>query len=162
MAGSANTNNKDNGSEFSQHQLNESLGFLVNVVARSMRVALEDKLKEYNVTSTQWVVMQGINELGEARQTDVGKKVALDDATITRQMDKLEKIGLIKRTPAVDDRRTQMVKLTPKGKKQLPLLNDEANEINEIATKGVRRSKTRSIYLDLIRVRDNLSNNGST
>ncbi len=162
MTGSENKSNERVNSVPTKHQLNESLGFLVNVVARSMRVALEERLREFNLNVTQWVVLQGINELGEARQTDLGKRVQLDDATITRQIDNLVKVGLIKRSPAVDDRRTQMVSLTPKGKKQLPRLNEEANEINVRATKGLRSTKTRSIYLDLIRVRENLSNNGST
>jgi DNA-binding MarR family transcriptional regulator len=162
MAGAAKSNVKQDDCAPMMQQLDESLGFLVNVVARSMRVALEEKLKEHGVTVTQWVVMQGISELGEARQTDLGKRVQFDDATITRQIDNLVKVGLIKRSPALDDRRTHLVSLTPKGKKLLPRLNEEAYEINVRATKGLRSTKTRSIYLDLIRVRENLSNNGST
>lgn len=141
------------------HVLNESLGFLVNAVAKSMRSALEEKLKPYKINSTQWVVMQGLADNTSITQTELGKRVELDSPTITKTIDKLENAGLLRRVAAKDDRRAQLVKLTPKGRRLLPDISEAATEVNKLASKGMRAAKYKTFLNELTHIRNNLQNN---
>ncbi|MBS1261690.1 MAG: Organic hydroperoxide resistance transcriptional regulator [Calditrichaeota bacterium] len=143
------------------HALDDSLGFLVNVIARYMRAALEERLKEYEITSTQWVVLQGIAESDMMKQTELGRRVELDNATITRQVDRLEQAGLIRRNQTDEDRRTQLISLTAKGRGLLPKLNEQANEVNRIARRRIRTSRMNRLLADLRLIHDNLRDNSS-
>ncbi len=146
-----NAQNGHNGSE-----LDKSLGFMVNILARSMKTVLENKLKEYGVTLTQWLVLQGVSELDEGKQTELGKKLDLDNATITRNLDRLEDVDLLKRSQVEGDRRAQSLSLTPKGMRLLPKLNDAANDVNKLAGKGIRIAEVRKLVSDLTTMRKNI------
>jgi len=161
-----NTNNstsagaKATGKSAGTHRLDESLGFMLNTVARMMRGALEDRLKQYNVTSMQWVVMQTISECEVMNQSAVAKRVEIDNPTMTRQVDRLEQSGLLKRRPDKDDRRTQLLSLTAKGCKLLSSINDVATEVNQLAGTRITDARFSKLITDLHIIRENLSANG--
>ncbi|GBE29827.1 MAG TPA: MarR family transcriptional regulator [Bacteroidetes bacterium] len=147
------------GNSTGSHSLDESLGFLLNTVARMMRGALEDRLKQYNVTSMQWVVMQTISECEVMNQTAVAKRVEIDNPTMTRQVDRLEEAGLLKRRPDKEDRRTQLLSLTAKGCKLLSSINDVANEVNRLASTRISNARLNKLIEDLHIIHKNLSPN---
>ena len=141
-----------------EHRLNGSLGFVINAVAREMRTRLESALKPFNVTPTGWLVMLGLAEQQETNQSEVGRMLMLDNATITRQIDKLEEAGLIQRMRDLHDRRVQMVELTGEGRNLLPRLNAEATRINRQALEGLSESDSRK-FMDILNlIMKNLNN----
>ncbi len=140
-----------------KHHLDQSLGFIINIIALSMRTALEEALKPFDVSTTQWLVLQGIAESEEAIQTDIGKITHLDNATITRHLDKLESVELLQRTRIENDRRVQMVQLTDKGRELLPKITEVATQINARALKGLNASKIANFIEILHLINDNLT-----
>ena len=152
---------KEKLSSISDEQLlNGILGFVINVTARSMRMALEEALKEYEVTPTQWILMKGLHEHGEANQSDLSQMLFLDNATITRQIDKLEQMSFLKRKRQVGDRRVQMVSLTTKGKRRLPKLDEIAMSISRNAMLGMKDKDIETMMSGLDVVQNNLMKNG--
>ena len=117
--------------------LSESLGFQINIVARTLRMALEKRLSKVGVTPSQWMLLMALGEKDFQNQTDLSRKLSLDPTTITHIVDKLEKMKLLQRNPKKDDRRTQIVSLTRKGRKAYLDWMRLGEEVNRHATDGM-------------------------
>jgi DNA-binding MarR family transcriptional regulator len=118
-------------------EFSRSLGTQINLAARWMRIAMEKELTDHGVTPSQWMLLMAIGEKNNQGQTELGKMVNLDNATITRSLDKLQSMNLIIRTPDKEDRRAQKVSLTAKGKRAYRDWNAIGRRINDLAAKGI-------------------------
>jgi len=116
-------------------KFSESLGTQINLVARWMRTALEKELTQHGVTPSQWMLLMALGQRNEMGQTELGKMVNLDNATITRCLDKLQSMSLIVRNQDKEDRRAQRVSLTTKGHQAYHDWNAIGKKINDQASK---------------------------
>jgi len=76
----------------------------------------QQRLKEYNLTVSQFGTMECIYHLGSMCQRDVGAKILKSGGNITMVVDNLEKRDLVTRERDPDDRRFITVDLTPAGR----------------------------------------------
>jgi DNA-binding MarR family transcriptional regulator len=60
-------------------------------------------------------LLVGIERYGPIGVVDLANKAGRDHTTISRQVSKLESLGLIKRQPGATDRRINQAAITPKG-----------------------------------------------
>lgn len=67
----------------------------------------------------------------ELRPTDILKESLLTSGAVTNRIDRVEKMGLVERMPAMGDRRSHSIRLTPAGKR----LADKAIEKHFVALK---------------------------
>ncbi len=112
----------------------ESLGFLVNGLARLMKISLENRLRPIGLTPNTWSVLMALGEEDHLNQTDISHRTFLDGATTTRALDLLEARGFIERNRDDSDRRVQIVALTEAGQE---VYHDTAvfgTSVNEEAT----------------------------
>ncbi len=108
--------------------LEESTGFLVVRTARTMKKALDTKLSEYGLTTSQLTVLNALAKEDGLSLSVVGKRVYLDKPAITGLADRLEKDNFVERRRTSTDRRVIQLFLTDKGSNLL-------QELDEIATK---------------------------
>jgi MarR family 2-MHQ and catechol resistance regulon transcriptional repressor len=76
----------------------------------------QQRLKEYNLTVSQFGAMESLYHLGPMCQRDVGTKLLKSGGNITMVVDNLEKRGLVTRERDLNDRRYITVTLTPAGR----------------------------------------------
>ncbi len=76
-------------------------------------------LKEFNVTRSDMSFLLKLNEMGEITQKDLAKSKSLNNATVTRALERLEKKGFVKRMEDEKDKRKKNVLLTSDGKQIL-------------------------------------------
>ena len=95
--------------------LNASLGFLVNGLARIMRIALEERLREVELTPTSWAALMALSDRDQVSQTMLGREIYLDAATTTRTIDFLTARELVERQKDDNDRRVQIIGITELG-----------------------------------------------
>ena len=69
-----------------------------------------------NLTLTQFAVLEALYHLGPMSLSDVAEKVLTTGGNLTMVAGNLEKQGLAKRQPSPEDKRVQIVALTPRGK----------------------------------------------
>jgi DNA-binding MarR family transcriptional regulator len=103
--------------------LEESIGYLINRLAREMQNALEKELAPHGVTAAQWSVLIRCLNDGPQPQGALGRQLAVDASAITRLVDRLVAKDLVLRNPTPGDRRSFEVALTRKGRtlaKKLP------------------------------------------
>jgi MarR family transcriptional regulator, transcriptional regulator for hemolysin len=127
-------------------RLNQSLGFLVNGLARLMRNELENRLKEAGLTPTTWTVLMALLEEDRLSQTDLAKKTFLDGATMTRALDLLEAKGYIARVRDEGDRRVQIVVLTDSGHSAANAQACSGINVNAEATSDLTPAERHSLH----------------
>jgi DNA-binding MarR family transcriptional regulator len=108
--------------------LQNSLGFMLNVAARQMRRSLVQRLNDYGLTATQYITLWSLYECGEEIPlSQLGRKLFLDNPTVTGIVDRMERDGFLERVPDENDRRVIKVRLTKKS-------IDLREQVKEIAT----------------------------
>lgn len=78
-----------------------------------------NNLKEFNVTRSDMSFLLKLQEMGETTQKDLAESRNLNNATVTRALERLEKKGFVKRTDDENDKRKKNVLLTSDGKQTL-------------------------------------------
>lgn len=87
----------------------------VGRVARKMSKVTRKKLVSYGLTTTQFFLLTALYEEDGVLISVLAQKVALDKATLTGLLDRLERDDLIGRKPDPSDRRAIRIFLTPKA-----------------------------------------------
>ena len=140
-----------------EEKFSDSLGTQINLVARWMRIALERELVSYGVTPSQWMLLMALGQKNMQGQTELGKMVNLDNATITRCLDKLQTMSLIVRHQDAHDRRAQKVSLTAKGQKIYREWNSLGKKINQQAALQLSAAEKKKLLETLGVIIDNLN-----
>ena len=121
--------------------LQDSLGFMLNVAARQMRRALVQRLNAFGLTPTQYITLWSLYECGEEiPQSQLGKKLFLDNPTMTGIIDRMERDGFLERVPDENDRRVIKVRLTKKSKTLRGQIEEIATEIDQRTAKMLNES----------------------
>jgi DNA-binding MarR family transcriptional regulator len=83
--------------------------------------------------------------------------INLDNATITRSLDKLQEMGLIVRNQDRDDRRAQIVSLTLEGQKASRDWNAIGKKVNDRAAATLTNAERRKLLDWLAHIGGNLN-----
>jgi DNA-binding MarR family transcriptional regulator len=81
---------------------------------------MEETLAEFEVTHGEWGILRQLAMEGPPHRSSPGQlaqRDGLSSGAMTNRLDQLEKAGLVKRLPDLDDRRALHVELTKKGHK---------------------------------------------
>lgn len=107
----------------------ECLYFSSNRLARHMNHIADEAFRELNVTPTQGFTLIAIREKDLHTPTEIAAELKMDTSTITRFLDKVEKLGYVKRSYAG---RKSIVDLTDEGEKELKNLKVAWRKIHDI------------------------------
>ena len=76
----------------------------------------ERSIRDTGLGLTDFAALEALLNKGPLSITEIQSKVPLALGSMTAAVDRLEKKGLILRTPSPDDRRAKILKLSPKGR----------------------------------------------
>jgi DNA-binding MarR family transcriptional regulator len=125
------------GEQVAAQELKDSLGFLINGLARLMRTALEKRLEGKGLSPTTWTILMVMMEEDMLPQVSLTKRTFMDAATVTRALDILEAKGFLVRTRDERDRRMQNVELTPLGRSAALATAHIGEDVNMVALAGL-------------------------
>ena len=77
------------------------------------------ELVEFDLTESQFGVLDALFHIGPLTQKEIGKKILKSEGNITMVIDNLEERNFVKRKRGEKDRRQFIVHLTKKGKKKI-------------------------------------------
>ncbi|KAI4444431.1 MarR family transcriptional regulator [Schaedlerella arabinosiphila] len=97
-----------------------------------------------------------LNKEGELSQRELSEKMNLTPPTITSAIQKMEKLGYIRRKPDDKDQRVLRLCVTDKGKACLDQICKVGKEMEEMAFQGMSMEETLLLKRLLMQVRDNL------
>ncbi len=94
------------------------LGRLIGVSWRSMRRQLDQNIIEsnYEVSAEQGIILSMLSHYEKVNQQMLIEFINCEKTAITRWIDHLAKMKLVKRSPDKNDRRQNILSLTAKGK----------------------------------------------
>ncbi|MBW5448258.1 MarR family transcriptional regulator [Cohnella sp. CFH 77786] len=110
-----------------------------------MDKALKD-MKNYGLSSSEFSVLEVLYHKGRTPLQQIGGKILVTSGSITYNIDKLEKRGLLKRVPAQEDRRVTYAEITPAGKELFDrIFPQHAASIHALMSGIDRESKQEAI-----------------
>jgi DNA-binding MarR family transcriptional regulator len=117
--------------------IENSLGYLVNRAARAFASRLSAELRPFDVGIGQWAVLMHLWSHDAMTQAQLARRVAIEQPTMVRTIDRMERDGLVTRNPDPDDRRAIRITLTERGSALRDQLVPLADDVNRRAAAGL-------------------------
>jgi DNA-binding MarR family transcriptional regulator len=134
-------------------------GFLMAKIRQVGGRIVERLLKQYNIeiNSAQGRIMFALWQQDGIAINELAKKTQLKKSTLTSMLDRLEKMGYIKRIRSKKDRRKILIKRTEKDKVLESKYVEISEEMTRIYCKGFTNSQIDRFEKDLERILNNLT-----
>ena len=141
-----------------QFKRGELYSFITGKASTAIARRLQKKFNNagLNLTIEQWSVLYHLWKEDGKSQQDLCNATFRDKPSITRLVDNLEKLKLVKRVPSKDDRRMNMIVLTNEAKKLQDQAMDLASQTLNEALDGVPEDRIEVCKEVLQIVYDNL------
>ena len=134
-----------------------SVGFLINDVSRLMRAWFDARAQDFGLTRAQWRVLVHLAARQGINQRSLAEIVELDNVTLSRHIDRLERDGWLERRADPSDRRAWCLFLTDAAEPMLEKMEALAVETQAEAMKGLSEAERTQLADMLIRIKANIS-----
>lgn len=124
-------------------KLDNQLCFAIYACSREIIKLYRPHLEKLDLTYTQYITMLVLWENEAITAKELGSKLYLDSGTLTPLLKKLEGMGLVERKRSVEDERSLILTLTPKGLD----LKEAAKDIPFKVACGVKLSPHEGVFL---------------
>lgn len=131
------------------YRLDDQAGFILRR-ASQRHAALFASMIGDETTPTQWAVMAKLLEAGPSPQNSLGRRTAMDAATVKGVVDRLRTRGIVETGIDPGDGRRVVVALTSTGRRLAEQLLPRAAIITAETLKPLAPSERR-VFLDLLR-----------
>jgi DNA-binding MarR family transcriptional regulator len=118
----------------------ESLGYQVNHLARLLAQALGARIAEHGVVPGQFAQLLALFEEDGLTQRELCDRVQIEQPTMAKTLQRMERDGLVRSSPDPEDRRRTRITLTAHAKALQPKLTAAARVVNATATDGLSRA----------------------
>ncbi|RFA11720.1 hypothetical protein B7R22_18195 [Subtercola boreus] len=115
----------------------ESWGYQVNHLARLLEGALRDRIARHGVLPGAFAQLLALFERDGLSQSELSSAVHIDPSTMALTVRRMERDGLVTRSPSLRDRRQTEIRLTRHARELQSTLIGRAIEVNDLAKKGV-------------------------
>jgi MarR family transcriptional regulator, transcriptional regulator for hemolysin len=135
----------------------EPLGRHLVFTAKAVRESFEQTLTAAGGSLGTWIVLNCLSDDGVVSQTVLASRMQVEGATITHHVDRLEKLGLVRREIDATDRRVRKIELTPDGVRLHKTLLGAAKEFEAELLTGTGERQQAELRRTLDRIRANLA-----
>lgn len=118
-------------------KLEEHPGILLKKAARLFEQVANKNLNTLGVTHAQTIILVRLWETDGQNQIELTKSAGLDQSTVVRLLDRMERDELITRVRNKDDRRVYNFYLTPQAKKICRKLEGHSHVMTKIAHESI-------------------------
>jgi len=138
------------------YKINEHPGILLKKAARLFEQVANKKLDHLGVTHAQTVILIRLWEQDGQNQIELTKSSGLDQSTIVRLLDRMERDNLITRIRNENDRRVFNFYLTSVAKKVCQKLDVYSYEMTQIAHESFSKKDIEKLTQSILLIIDNL------
>jgi len=124
--------------------------------AKVVREGFEQTLTAAGGSLGTWIVLSALSDDGVVSQTVLASRMQVEGATITHHVDRLEKLGLVRREIDATDRRVRKIELTADGVRLHKTLLAAAKEFEAALFAGIGKRQQAELRQTLDRIRANL------
>lgn len=108
--------------------LEDHLGYWLRILSNEVSTRFADKLESCGVTVAQWVVLRILFDQKNATVVKVAAALDIDKGAVSRMIDRLLKLGLVRREESLRSRREVALSLTTKAQSLVPRLAKVADD----------------------------------
>lgn len=121
----------------------ERLADIFTVLQRCFVLKLSKELARGNVSFSQYCLLSFLREQKELSMSEVAQRMGHTTAASTGLVDRLEKLGHLRRAHGLEDRRKILVQITPSGTALVAEVRDDivSNLLKMMAALGSREQK---------------------
>lgn len=135
---------------------NDRLAHLVKDATRALVRALQLRLAEHHVSFGHWTFLRILWEGDGLTQRELSERAGVMEPTTFAALNAMERLGYVRRKRG-DDRKKVYVRLTPKGRALKRELVPLAEDVNNLAVRGVPRENVATVRAVLLAVIENLA-----
>jgi DNA-binding MarR family transcriptional regulator len=136
---------------------NDRMAHLVKDGARSFLRSLQVRLATEGVSLGHWTFLRILWEQDGLTQRELSQEAGVMESTTVVALRAMEELGYITRERLPDNRKNIYVFLTPRGKALKKKLVPMAEEVNEVAMRGLEPSELETTRRCLLVMLDNLA-----
>ena len=125
--------------------IEDSLGYLVNRMARLMAHELAERIRPAGVAIGQWAVLLFLWARDGMTQAELSRVVAIEPPTMVRTIDRMVRDGLVKRALDPDDGRLSRIFLTERARSLRDELVPLAAAVNQEILSGLTANEARTL-----------------
>jgi DNA-binding MarR family transcriptional regulator len=137
------------------HDLDHSVGYLLNRAARIIAARFSDDLKSYDINLQEWRVLTALRHEDHQTLSDLAGHTGSELSYLSRAVGALESKGYVRRSASPADRRNIHLSLTAAGTAIVSELAPRAWRIERMSVEGV---STRELNIALRTLRTIYSN----
>jgi MarR family transcriptional regulator for hemolysin len=115
----------------------DPIGRQLTVTSRATRILLDAALAGEGATFADWTVLVALNARGPLVQKDLARSLDMIGPSIVERIDRLEKAGLVVRSPVPGDRRASLVSMTDQGRERFAVLQEAMRSAVGALTAGI-------------------------
>ncbi len=131
-------------------------GLTLSELARQWRLFLDQRVEPYGLTSVRCSILATLNFEGPRSQVELARHLGVKAPSMVRQIDKLEKDGLIKRTVHPEDRRVKVVALAEGAQATCTHIREQVLASRNDIFAGLSSEEVKTAHLVLLAMRDNI------
>jgi MarR family transcriptional regulator, transcriptional regulator for hemolysin len=131
--------------------------FWINHASRALVREFERRLRPLDFGMAYLPVVVALEEEGALQQKELAERAHVEQPTMAALLTRMERDGLIARSPHPTDKRASLVSLTPKAVARLPKMKEQLRIAADRATTGVTARERELVMAVLQRVVANLS-----
>ncbi|MEO9825138.1 MAG: MarR family winged helix-turn-helix transcriptional regulator [Paracoccaceae bacterium] len=113
------------------HKREESFGFLIQTVARTIEVKMKAELQEVGVDIRVFANLMALGQEDGINQREIGARLNFPEYFTSRNVDVLVEAGYAERRPDPESRRTFLVFLTKTGREKAEKLPAIVAKVND-------------------------------
>ncbi|AKL96872.1 transcriptional regulator [Clostridium aceticum] len=139
-----------------------SLGCLLSKTSHLIKWELNNQLKEYQLTSSQWRVLMDLRFQEEIKSNDttpaqIAERLNIERPAVTRTIDGLIKDDWVVREGNSTDRRSHIIKLTGKAKEFMPRFKEISEKVMGKTLEGFQEEEIQQLRFFLMKIIDNFN-----
>ncbi|HRK98630.1 MAG TPA: MarR family transcriptional regulator [Alphaproteobacteria bacterium] len=140
----------------SHYKPEQSLGFVLNDVARLMRRNFNRRVLDLDLTQAQWQALAHISRNQGMKQSQLADILEVQPISVGRLIDRMETSGWIERRPDPTDRRAINLYLTEKAEPILTKMQKHGTALRMQALNGIPEEEREIMLRALLTMRKNL------
>ncbi|HYD32837.1 MAG TPA: MarR family winged helix-turn-helix transcriptional regulator [Azospirillaceae bacterium] len=137
--------------------VDDSLGYAVNMLGRHFARILAERLGGVGIAMGYWPILLALWAEDGLTQKDIAARTPIDETTIARTLDRMERDGLVERRRNATDRRAINVHLTETGQGLREAGIAQAMAVNATAAQGLTADEVATFLALLRRMAANLT-----
>jgi DNA-binding MarR family transcriptional regulator len=122
------------------------LGLAVNTLGRNIVWSLSRRTARHGALPGTYPIIAWLMQLSDSTQGELSRLIGIEQPTMAVTLRRMERDGLIQRTPDPDHGRRSHIRLTAKGRNLSKVMRAAAYDVEKIATNGLTPAEVEQFF----------------